>query len=70
MALKECELVNKQIKWVWKKLNNATVADGCKEMLKTDLNWRMQRKEELSILCGHVAAKPTNDQADRPAETR
>ena len=61
VALKEHELVNEQIEEVWKELNDATVADGHEEMLKTDSNRCAQREDELSILCGHVAAKPTDD---------
>ena len=61
VALKECECVDKRIEEVWKKLDDGTVSDGHKEMLKTDLNRHAQREEELSILCRHVAAKPTDD---------
>ena len=45
MALKECKQVKRLIKEVWKELDDATLADELKEVLKTNSSWRAKRKK-------------------------
>ena len=55
-----------RVKEVWKELNDVTLADKCKEMLKTNANGCARGREELLIDLGCVAVKQTFSAPGRP----